>query len=373
MATVTKTLKASLGDYSLMSTWQSTEVTNLVSDGDSHVLECDAFTCSDSATIAGWGTDATHTLTIKAASGHEHNGVRGAGFILTSTAGSTLVGSDQDYLFIEDIEVINTSATTNRRALRTSGTEGNASNQTWKRIIGESTATSSASALFNTVTIATIENCLGIGESGIYTNRVIPCNNCTFISTQSYSMVIDVSNALATNVLAFGAGTTDFFALSGSFAAGCTNNAASDTSTPGSNPQDSVASTVFTNYAGGDYSLSGTGAVIGGGSDLSGTFTDDIANATRSSWDIGAYEYIAPGWSITNVDLDDTIVDAQTGVVVAISGTVSATGKTVWLKQGANWVEQTVTAQDASSVTITVTYGGVLSAGAATLYVRNPL
>ena len=76
-------------------------------------------------------------------------------------------------------------------------------------------------------------------------------------------------------------------------------------------------------------------------------------------------------WRIVDVDLDDTIVDAQTGVVVAISGTVSATGKTVWLKQGTDWVEQTVTAQ--TPLTITVTYGGVLSAGAATLYVRNPL
>jgi hypothetical protein len=78
-------------------------------------------------------------------------------------------------------------------------------------------------------------------------------------------------------------------------------------------------------------------------------------------------------WSITNVDLDDSIADGQTGVIVAISGTVSATGKKVWLKQGTDWVEQDVTAQDSSSATITVDYGGVLSAGAATLYVRNPL
>jgi len=79
------------------------------------------------------------------------------------------------------------------------------------------------------------------------------------------------------------------------------------------------------------------------------------------------------GWSVTDVDGDESIVDAQTGVVISITGTVAVAGKTVWIEQGGNWVEQSVTAQDASSATITVTYGGSLVAGAATLHVRNPL
>jgi len=79
------------------------------------------------------------------------------------------------------------------------------------------------------------------------------------------------------------------------------------------------------------------------------------------------------GFSVTDVDLDETIVDGQTGVVVTITGAVSATGKKVYITQGANSVEQTVTAEDATSATITVSFGGVLTAGAATLSVRNPL
>ena len=78
-------------------------------------------------------------------------------------------------------------------------------------------------------------------------------------------------------------------------------------------------------------------------------------------------------WSIANIDLDDTVEDEQTGVIIAITGTVEASGKKVFFEQGGNFVEQTVTAEDTSSATITVTYGGLLSAGAATLYVRNPL
>jgi len=79
------------------------------------------------------------------------------------------------------------------------------------------------------------------------------------------------------------------------------------------------------------------------------------------------------GWSITDVDLDESIQDGQTGVVVTISSPIAATGKKVWLEQGGTWVEQTVTAETTTTATITVTYGGVLSPGAATLYVRNPL
>ena len=79
------------------------------------------------------------------------------------------------------------------------------------------------------------------------------------------------------------------------------------------------------------------------------------------------------GWSVVDIDLDDSVYDGQTGVVIHLSGTVAASGKKVFIGQGVNKVEQTVTAEDSSTVTITVSYGGVLSSGAATLYVRNPL
>jgi len=55
-------------------------------------------------------------------------------------------------------------------------------------------------------------------------------------------------------------------------------------------------SDVFTDYANGDFSLknyTGSGALIGAGTDLSAYFTTDIAGTTRSTWDIGAFEYVA--------------------------------------------------------------------------------
>jgi len=78
------------------------------------------------------------------------------------------------------------------------------------------------------------------------------------------------------------------------------------------------------------------------------------------------------GWSVTDVDLDESIFDGQTGVVVTVTGTVAATGKKVWLEQSGNWQEQTVTAEAAQTITVTISYGALI-AGAANLYVRNPI
>ena len=79
------------------------------------------------------------------------------------------------------------------------------------------------------------------------------------------------------------------------------------------------------------------------------------------------------GFIVTDVDGDESVFDGQTGVVVSLAGEgISATGKRVFIHDGATWVEQTVTGEDASSVTITVSFGG-LSEGAATLCVWDPV
>ena len=79
------------------------------------------------------------------------------------------------------------------------------------------------------------------------------------------------------------------------------------------------------------------------------------------------------GFIITDVDTDESVFDGQTGVVVSLAGEgISASGKRCFIVQGGNWVEQEVTLEDASSVTITVSFGGH-STGAAELYVWDPV
>lgn len=52
----------------------------------------------------------------------------------------------------------------------------------------------------------------------------------------------------------------------------------------------------FTDYANGDFSVKDTSSPLyDAGTDLSDYFTTDIAGTTRSTWDIGAFEYVASG------------------------------------------------------------------------------
>ena len=73
----------------------------------------------------------------------------------------------------------------------------------------------------------------------------------------------------------------------------------------------------------------------------------------RRSLEAVLYPVAGGGWSVTDVDLDESIFDGQTGVVVTVTGTVAATGKKVWLEQSGNWQEQTVTAEAAQTITVT--------------------
>jgi hypothetical protein len=70
---------------------------------------------------------------------------------------------------------------------------------------------------------------------------------------------------------------------------------------PGATEADDWAA-CFTDYANGDFSLKSTSVCIGAGVDDpgSGLYSDDIlGNARTSPWDIGAFEYVAGGSSLT--------------------------------------------------------------------------
>lgn len=74
MAEVTKTIKSAGGDYTGIKAWESGEQTDLVTDGDTHKVVCDAIEDdigSSPFTLAGWTTDSSHYITIESDSGPE--------------------------------------------------------------------------------------------------------------------------------------------------------------------------------------------------------------------------------------------------------------------------------------------------------------
>ena len=394
-----KTLQSSGGDYSSLNSWESGRQRNLNTYGDFEVLECYAFTQSTGSrlTIDGWSTGSTYYPIIRAATGEEHNGDPTAGYIYqcTSTVSEAVDLLDQYFRFYDIgfehagggaravVRVYQGYPTFERVIFNRSGGDGACLNLTHQQ---------TPYKRFRNCLMISISSCLSMDRRALGHTF----ENCLFNAGSGYSCIKwsngTTSDTVFTNCFFEGGSTQDSVTTMGT----CTNNAFETGLTSfGTSAVTGVSLTNdFVTY-GSDYRPTAGSALKGQGANLSGSFIDDITGTTRSSWDIGPFiaqagaglsgqlitasqggitvDAGAAGWSIANVDLDDTITNGQTGVVVTITGTVAASGKKVWISDGTNWVEQTVTGETSTTITITVTYGGVLSAGAATLYVRNPL
>lgn len=72
--TVTKTIKASGGDYTSLAAWVAATQGNLVTSDTVQQAEVYAFTDTSPITFSGWTTDATHYIRIYAAAGQGHSG-----------------------------------------------------------------------------------------------------------------------------------------------------------------------------------------------------------------------------------------------------------------------------------------------------------
>lgn len=91
------------------------------------------------------------------------------------------------------------------------------------------------------------------------------------------------------NNIAVGA-TTCFVSLNST---GSSNNISSDATAPGANSQHNIAATdLFVDYTNGDFRLKSGSPAIDAGIDLSSQFYTDILRTTRTTFDIGAFEYV---------------------------------------------------------------------------------
>lgn len=315
MAVVTKTLKASGGDYSSLSAWEAGEQTDLVAAGDSHVLEFDGFALAEAGgtAIAGWVTGPGNDITIMPAAGQEHGGVRrsdgGSGFEYSATTQGAL-RILQNYVTIVGGEWISTSSGSGAAISLIGG-----SNLTIEKnfVIAGNTGTSNPA-----VTTASGNSSL------IFRNNVIESSgrgidarnspsaelhNNTVIMTGSGTFgILSDSNIELINNACAGAATEDIF---GTPKAGSSNNYTED----GSVGTVFTPTDAFTDYAGGDYSLKSGSDLIDAGADLSVDFTDDIADETRgSTWDVGAYEFVS-GPSIISI----TAIQTESGDITSSS------------------------------------------------------
>lgn len=333
MASITYTVKESGGDYTTLSA-----AVAAMTDGNDYTVECDAFVCEDNVTMPeGFSS---FSCLIKAATGHEHNGVPGAGFVLISDAAATFLASNCDNVTVQDIEIVNTNQEAVHYALRNSGTSS--PNNVFQRLILRHTGGDhiTQKCAHITTKVARIDNILCIGgEQGIFLRDGNVIRNCTAVG-HIRGFNTDHSDCISINCVAYPVANASYdgpLSVEGWGADGggtwltasCSNNASNDATAPGANAQDNISIDDFAGYAAGNYRPAVSGALAGTGTDLSGSFTDDVAGDTRSTWDIGAFIVNATGgyWTLTN--LTDTHLTRNSQMVsklTADAGNATAIG-----------------------------------------------
>jgi hypothetical protein len=303
---VVSAIRSSGGDYTSLSAWEAGEQRDLVAGDEVAVAECYAdwpSGLSNDFSMGGWTMDDTRYCKIRAAAGHEHNGVRlgqgGAGFAITSTSGFGTIRPTGFKLVIENIEIINTngpcidyfsSAPANAQ-LHIDGCIMSSTGLSANNYAADLTGSSGNVYVRNCLVLSN-QRCMDVRSN---TNQVL--ENTTLHGDSDYGMM----GGLLTNVVCFGHTTKDFHAP----LAGSDYCASGDSTAPGSNSITGITTADFTNTASNDYSLPSGSSLIDVGDDLSANFTLDITGATRSvPWDIGAYEFVGGGSTPVSSDTD---------------------------------------------------------------------
>ena len=321
MATVTKTLKYSGGDYSTFAAWYAAEKTDLVSDGDTHILEVyddfpSGLTEDVSISDADWTTDATHRLIIRAASGQGHAGVYGAGFTVNGTSSnSTTFSISCPYVTVQGFAITRTGTGNPSNTLYVEGTKSDGviidsmivtgSNRRCIAVVGYSSLGNEVCYIRNCLSISTGSIAAGGAGGGVYTSntRKVEVQNCTEVlgsdsDARGVILSANTDTVKATNcavVRVSGSGICYVFSGSASVDDAINCATSDSTLTGATSPQTGLGSSDFVNYAGNDFTPATSGKLDGTGTDLSAYFTTDITGATRTQWDIGCYGIISAG------------------------------------------------------------------------------
>jgi len=282
--------------YTSLSAAEAGEQGDLVTLTRTLIIECEALSGDDTTAVTfnGYTCSAAYNITVRAAPGHEHGGVQGAGYKLSASNPLTLW---EEYAVVQDIEVESTeTGVTYAIYVRYRN------DQVLERCIfsTESTTNIGSETVYIFDDNVIVRNCLIFtGPAvGLKVDSGTGCSieNNTIVGTGATTpyggIAATTVGLLVKNTVYFGPTTfKDYYVDGGgnSFSASCTNNASTDTSAEGSSPQTGISSTDFVASGSGDYTPASGGKLDGNGANLSADFTDDITGATRTQWDIGAF------------------------------------------------------------------------------------
>lgn len=304
----TVTVKSSGGDYSSLSAAEAGEQANLVSLDRQLDIACYAMDDTSSCNINGWTTDATRYVRVYAASGEGHSGVwTTSKYRQRSNSGfGTSLSISEEYVRIEGLQIY-TGASGYTSAIRINVTT-TSDVRIDKCIIKGPSGT--GALLYMDSGCVTVRNSLIYGgvtdgfqgwNSG-GSGHSLTMENVTVVANARYGVNYVASSATVTLTNCYSGGnTTDDYA--GTITR-TTCKHSSATSFSGSTASTAYSTANFTNVTASSENLalvSGS-ALLDAGTDLSGSFTVDIAGTTRpqnGTFDIGAFEYVGSAPSST--------------------------------------------------------------------------
>lgn len=357
--------------YSSLNAWESAEQTNLVSDGDSHIVYCRASSGTADTTnivLDGWTTSVTNTITIEAAdSDKASTSFNTSKYRLSSTAasGRTFEIKD-DNVFINNIQFIHAGTTgSTDRSIEINLYRSNVNidgcfiKGGYQGVYCNSNNDARIINITNCIVINTYQSGydqLGGNSAGvkIYNNTAFNCNTSSTANRGGFR-IADVNIGALKNNLSMSCNNdfSDWGDNIGDY------NISSDTTAYGSNSLTSRTATasaspgvgdwvIFTNITGGseDFSLQNNaendaqGAGVGPSSDANVPTTDIDGNSrTGTTCDVGAYEYTSSGTDIScstgAVSVTGKTANISAGTDISCSaGAVVATGVTVNISAG---------------------------------------
>jgi hypothetical protein len=279
-----RTVKSSGGDYTSLAAWEAGRQGVL---SEIETAECYSFLDTAAVTIDGWTTTSSFYIRIYAPTAERHIGVWNTGKyrLEGSNPFDGLLIINEQYTRLEGLQIRNTGASGHAVAL-------NAANCLIESTIGRGTDQVFRSYSGSNGSI--YRNCIGYGGSAeafyIAFGETLTFQNCTGAGG-TYGWSDNDGTSTCTNCYA--RGTTGGYNGVGTI----TTSGASNTSGSPAGLDNVAYSTVnFANVTAGseDLRLVSGSALIGSGTDLSGTFTVDIAGNTRSvPFDVGAHEYVS--------------------------------------------------------------------------------
>ena len=310
---LTKTIATSGGDYTSVAAFAAGEAVDLVHTGQQITAEISGIGVTDTGVDVkasqGWHTGiGNYIKVITLDNGARHNGVYSTNAYRAESNPSALYDIDVQHIWLDGLQIYQTSAVASRGGIRTTGAidirsisvsncivrgTTSANNDKYGIKLALKTSIKSELKVWNNVVYdwtSSGANNYGISLVGFSTNHDIFAYNNTTVGVTVGMLCggANPNNVFKNNIVQDA--TTNY---SGTFDGASTNNLDDDGTAPGSNPQNNKTLT-FANKGANNYALAVGDAASETGADLSGDadlpITKDIKGTLRSvPLDIGAF------------------------------------------------------------------------------------